>query len=163
MCRWNININIFCLKDNFIINYLFYLKKLFIYLKSCYNYNDNNMGYYRVKLMYDKKADNKIIDKKEKSKELDNKIEEKRKIINQINDVEEGISALNNSINKCIELLSYSMDGNDVKKVLSISSDVNISNTKKIMSAIDERRNNLDKEIKKIDKEKESVKSQKEE
>ncbi len=113
--------------------------------------------------MYDKKADNKIIDKKEKIKELDNKIEEKRKIINQINDVEEGISALNNSINKCIELLSYSMDGNDVKKVLSISSDVNISNTKKIMSAIDERRNNLDKEIKKIDKEKESVKSQKEE
>lgn len=113
--------------------------------------------------MYDKKADNRNIDKKEKIRELDNRAYEKRKTIKQIDNIEEGLEALNKSINRCIEMLGHSMEGNDVDKILAISRDVNLDNTKKIMNSIDEKKNNIKKEIKRIDKEKESIESQKKE
>ncbi len=113
--------------------------------------------------MYDKKADNRVIDSKKQMMELDDEIDEKKEKIRQIVDVEEGLKALNKSISRCIEMLSHSIEGNDIDKVLAITNDVNINNTKRIMNIIDEKKNNIKKEIKTINIEKESIESQKKE
>lgn len=120
------------------------------------------MGDYRVASMEEKKADNKIT-RRDRIIELDNKIVKNKKTIKKLNEVEEGIKSLRKSIGRCIDLLSYSMSGENVDKLLSKSNDANVYNSKKMIETLDEIKYKTKKEIKKLDKEREKIELQKEE
>lgn len=120
------------------------------------------MDNYGVSSMEEKKADNKI-DKNKTIKAIDDKIEEKNKSYKEIKDVEEGIKSLRKSINRCIELLSFSMSGEASNKILSISNDVNVNNSKKMMQAVDNIKSSIRDDLKKLNAEREATQQQKEE
>ena len=112
--------------------------------------------------MDDIKIDNEIIEKNNKLKKLDDRIDQKKEILKKYKDVEYGIGELNKSVNYCLDLLNKSIRGEQAQKILDVSGDINISSTKKMMNELDSNRASIQKEVKRIEVEKESIRTRKE-
>ena len=81
--------------------------------------------------MEEKKADNKIIRQKIRIKEIETKIDSEKNKTKQLDEIEEIVTSLNKNINRCLELLGVSIQGNNIDKRLSAIETENNNNFKK--------------------------------
>jgi hypothetical protein len=117
-----------------------------------------------VNNMDDKRADNKVLEKKVKIKEIDSKIDIEKNKEKRLDDIEEIVTSLNNNINRCLELLSISIKGNNSEKKYNNIQTENRINYKKNMNDIEIQREMLKTNINKLNTEKEGLlKEEKEE
>lgn len=107
--------------------------------------------------MEEKKADNTINKQKARIKEIDNKIDIEKDKTKQLDEIEEIVVSLNKNINKCLELLGVSIQGNNIDKRLSAIESENNVNYKKNISNIELHREVVQKNIKKLNDEKEKI------
>lgn len=107
--------------------------------------------------MEEKKADNTINKQKVRIKEIDNKIDIEKDKTKQLDEIEEIVVSLNKNINKCLELLGVSIQGNNIDKRLSAIESENNVNYKKNISNIELHREVVQKNIKKLNDEKEKI------
>lgn len=113
--------------------------------------------------MEEKKADNTINKQKARIKEIDNKIDIEKDKTKQLDEIEEIVVSLNKNINKCLELLGVSIQGNNIDKRLSAIESENNVNYKKNISNIELHREVVQKNIKKLNDEKEKIINEKDE
>ena len=113
--------------------------------------------------MEEKTADNTINKQKARIKEIDNKIDIEKDKTKQLDEIEEIVVSLNKNINKCLELLGVSIQGNNIDKRLSAIESENNVNYKKNISNIELHREVVQKNIKKLNDEKEKIINEKDE
>lgn len=105
--------------------------------------------------MEEKKADNYI--NKEKIKKIDNELEKEKNKFNDLDELEEIIISLNNNINKCIELISKSIKGNNINKRLSAIETENRISFKNNINNIDIERKEIKNNILNLNDEKDKI------
>lgn len=95
--------------------------------------------------MYEKKADNIILTKKQIINQIDDKLSEEKKNIKNLENIQNNYHSLNKNMSKCISLLSKSIKGPQVDSMLSEFE----YNNKRFMIKTDEK---IEKELKEIKK-----------
>ena len=107
--------------------------------------------------MEEKKADNRLIENKNKMNEINSKLDYEKNKMKRLDDMEELFVSLNKDINKCVELLGESIKGKNVsRKLNSVQENSNI-NLKKGMVNIEEERANIKQNITKLSNEKDDL------
>lgn len=107
--------------------------------------------------MEHKKADNTTINLKQKINELNNMIEEEKKKIKKLDSMQEEITSLNKNMNKCIELLSKSIESPTKDNMLSDMYNSNKSLYRNLTSSLDEEAEVSKKIINKLSQEKDNL------
>ena len=97
--------------------------------------------------MDNKKADNIVLEYKQKINEVDNRLDEEKKKLKKLNQIQNDIDSLSKNINKCIDLLSKSMKGPGINNMFSNMSDSNKLMHIKASSAIENEFQETNKKI----------------
>ncbi len=99
---------------------------------------------------FTKKADNQISYNRIQINRLDNEIDSSKSKIKTLNDMEEGFVSLSKNIEKCVELLSLSMKGNNIEGKLGDISESNQMYLKRVVSTIDDEKTTTNDRIKNL-------------
>lgn len=94
---------------------------------------------------------------KKRINEIDNQIDNEKKKIKKIDSIQEEVTALNKNLNKCIELLSISIKGEQKDKMLNDMYDKNKSFYINFSSTLDDEISITKKKINKLTEEKENI------
>jgi len=107
--------------------------------------------------MEEKKADNRLIENKNKMNEINSKLDYEKNKMKRLDDMEELFVSLNKDINKCVELLGESIKGKNVSRRLNSVQENNNINLRKGMVNIEEERESIKKNIVELSNEKDEL------
>jgi len=107
--------------------------------------------------MDNKKADNQILNTKQKINNIDNKLDLEKKHLNKIDEMHQEINSLAKDINKCVELLSKSMKGPTVNNMFQDMENTNRTFYRRATMELEQEEINIKKNINKLYKEKDAI------
>ena len=104
-----------------------------------------------------RKADNRIIENRQKINEVDNQIDDEKGRLEKLSTMQETIDSIAKNVDKCIELLSKSMKGPNTDSLFNDMYNSNKAFFKKASSNIESEETNSRKKINELYKEKEKI------
>ncbi len=105
----------------------------------------------------EKTIDNKLVDNKAKLKVVNDKIDIERQKMKNLDEIEELFVSLNSNINKCVELLSKSMKGENIGRKLGAIEESNKVNFNKSIYSINSNREDIKKKLSELSDQKDEV------
>lgn len=105
----------------------------------------------------EKTIDNKLVDNKAKLKVVNDKIDIEKQKMKNLDEIEELFVSLNSNINKCVELLSKSMKGENIGRKLGAIEESNKVNFNKSIYSINSNREDIKKKLSELSDQKDEV------
>ena len=107
--------------------------------------------------MEERKVDNEITSTKQKINEIDYKIDNEKEKIKKLDDIQESMTALNKSLNRCIELLSLSLKGPTSQNMFEDMQAQNKAIYQNVTSELDDEMDKTRSTINKLYEEKDNI------
>ncbi len=82
--------------------------------------------------MEEKRADNKVIETKQKINKIDDNLDSEKKKIKNLSDMQDSVNSINRNMDRCIELLSKSIKGPTTQNIFD---DMHNTNRKFLINA----------------------------